>query len=83
MILPTVHLNGTSRDALVGQYNDAAEAVYQAIRAMEQLDVNGRDYYPQGPTALSSAVREHRARIDLLCQVRRDLLAIADACDAA
>jgi hypothetical protein len=55
LITPTIHLNGTSREALAEQYANimtAANALLDAIRAAAP---NDRDYYPQGPLAGSRA----------------------------
>ena len=55
LIAPTIHPNGTSREALAEQYAnimDAANALLDAIRAAAP---NDRDYDPQGPLAGSRA----------------------------
>lgn len=79
MMIPTIHLNGTSRDALLTQVLDAAHAVTAAINAVAAAVPNGRDYYPQGPTALSLAMQEHGNRLWLLVNVLDQLQAIAEA----
>ena len=60
--VPTVHLNGTGRDALSRQYRDAAEAIQAAIIAHADAAPHGRDYYPQGGDAYRQASREHGER---------------------
>ena len=47
MIKPTIHLNGTSKDVLAKQYNDAVVLLRGALQAMEDAAPNARDYYPQ------------------------------------
>lgn len=76
MKLPTVHLNGTSRDALTSGYADAYHAVSDALDALENVELNGRDYYPQGPDAFSEAQREHTERCVALRVVRDQLCEI-------
>lgn len=69
---PTVHLNGTSGEALFEQYTEALEALYALERAMEKTAPHGRDYYTQlgGP---AQAIEEYRARMDALAGIRREL----------
>ena len=76
---PTIHLNGTSRDELIRQYCDAAEAVRAAIQAVRNAQPNGRDYYPQGEGAIDDALRQHRRRMQDLEAIQRELTEIAEA----
>jgi hypothetical protein len=62
MMHPTIHLNGTGRQTLSREYGAAVEALRAALTALDELTVNGRDYYPQGPSAVQQAIEEHRAR---------------------
>jgi hypothetical protein len=82
---PTIHLNGTSGDELQRQVRDVVDALYKALEAARQAVPNGRDYYPQGDSALWKAVDEHRLRIERLQAVLGEYetlsLAIADASD--
>ncbi len=78
MIFPTIHLNGTGRQALVDQLCDACTAINAAVSAMGEASPNGRDYYPQGPDALPQALREHQDRIARLIAVREELMEIAE-----
>ena len=73
MKLPTVHINGTSRDALTTGYTTAYHAVSDALDALENVELNGRDYYPQGPHAFTEAIREHLERCVALRVVRDQL----------
>lgn len=77
MILPTIHPNGTNRQALHEGYRDAITALEAAITALVFTAPNGRDYYPQGPDAYRQAEREHVARIRALNDVVLDLHALA------
>jgi hypothetical protein len=82
MILPTVHLNGTSRDALRLQYATASRAVGEAVLALEEAYPNARDYYVQGADAFSIASREHSARVRTLRDMRADLDRILEHVDS-
>jgi hypothetical protein len=79
MMKPTIHLNGTSAGSLAEQYADASAKVRDAIRSLEAIDVNGRDYYPQGNDAFGLAIIEHKARIKKLIDVRDELYGISEA----
>lgn len=81
MKTPTIHHNGTSRDALLKGYIDAAEAIRDALKLVAQTAPNGRDYYPQGNTAILDAQREHKARLKMLMEVYRELSEMIDAVD--
>lgn len=76
---PTIHLNGTSREELLGQLCDAIVAINAAVRATEAACPNARDYYPLGPDAIKQALAEHTARIHKLQSVNRELNEIAEA----
>ena len=76
MMIPTVHLNGTSAGELIGQLEAASRALDTAIGALCEAGPNGRDYYPQGPAALTTAIGEHSARVKALREVNADLLHI-------
>ena len=78
MLIPTVHLNGSSGEVLLDQYSAAAESVRQAIDKLCEAGPNARDYYVQGPDAALAAQREHESRLAALKRVRDDLAAIAE-----
>jgi hypothetical protein len=80
-MVPTVHLNGTSREMLVDQLSDAAQAVHAAGRELALATPNGRDFYPQGPAAIGRALAEHNDRMLRLQSVARELEEIAQAVD--
>lgn len=75
---PTVHLNGTSKNALLDQITDVEQVLGKAIEALCEASPNGRDYYPQGPDALRKAQAEHEARIAALTTVQHSLFELAD-----
>ena len=58
MKAPTIHLNGTSKTALLDAAKDARDGVREARNRLQPVYPNGRDYYPQGETAHRIAVDE-------------------------
>ena len=82
MITPTIHLNGTSGDALLSQTTDAMIALSDAIKALRAAGPHGRDYYVQGDTAFRQAHEECGARIEKLYEVQADLVAISESIHA-
>jgi hypothetical protein len=69
MVLPTIHLNGTSKKTLAYDYENARVKLREAIRAFESIEFNGRDYYPQGQEVFNLARRER----DFLAQKLKDV----------
>lgn len=80
-MVPTIHLNGTSKAALLDDLGEAAVAIDAAYRAVKQTAPNGRDYYPQGPLALGAALAEHEDRLRRLDAVKAEIEALMDAID--
>jgi hypothetical protein len=78
MMLPTIHMNGTSGRALLEGYCDAISAVHGALEALARAAPNGRDYYPQGPDACATADSEHDARKQALIGVLNELQVMAE-----
>ena len=78
MMVPTIHLNGTSRQELLDGYVVALSAVCDALIAVGKSYPNGRDYYVQGPDATHKAMEEHRSRLERLKSVRDELNTIAE-----
>jgi hypothetical protein len=80
VVAPIVHLNGTSRDALIDQLRDAYHALDTAIRAMRAATPHDRDYYISGdPTAGQRARLHHSARVSALESVQDDLVEIVSS----
>ena len=75
-MIPTVHLNGTSKDELLRQVHNAARAVDAVRIALADATPNGRDFYPQGPSALVKALDEHRARQQRMTDTYDELMAL-------
>lgn len=80
MTVPTIHLNGTSGERLADAYASAAAAIEVALEALRETAPNGRDYYPQGPDAMESAIREYQARDRALRAMMDDLASLAVHC---
>lgn len=78
MILPTIHLNGTSAEMLLEGYLDANRAVLDAADVLRKIEFNARDYYPQGMEAWDKAVEEMRERHLKLKSVADELAMIAN-----
>lgn len=81
MIKPTMHLNGTSASALAEQYQRASDALYDAIRALEECAPNARDYYPQGPQTFAQVQKEHAERVQRVRSVRQEVYALLEHCN--
>jgi len=79
MTHPTIHTNGTSRDALLDDACTVVNAIVLAIDAACSRGPNARDYYPQGDGAFEKARAEHDSRIARLVEVRKEYEAIAEA----
>lgn len=58
LVLPTVHLNGTSRSMLAEGYQYAYRKVADAIESLYGIEFNARDYYVKEPGAWETARRQ-------------------------
>lgn len=76
--LPTLHLNGTSKDALFAANAEAAGHLRAALAKLGDAAPNARDFYPQGPDAYGKARAEHDARAEVLRAVLKDYEAICE-----
>ncbi len=73
MNIPTVHLNGTSRNSLVQQRIDLIDALENVEKAIALAWPHGRDYYPQGPDALFVAQRAWTKRMNVINTLREEI----------
>lgn len=74
MMVPTVHLNGTSRESLIRGLEKAYVAITQAIDAVCDAAPHGRDYYVQDlGDAYNRARDEHESRVRKLVEVRNEI----------
>ena len=72
MKIPTVHLNGTSKDELVQQLNDLYLALGDAMDVLAKAGPNGRDYYPD-PGRMEKAIMQHQRRGQVLRDLRAEI----------
>jgi hypothetical protein len=81
--LPTIHLNGTSKERLLEAINDAYWKIGEAQRALAETTPNGRDYYtPQRDyDRLAKATNEHYARMLKLADILKELEELAEGID--
>jgi hypothetical protein len=79
LIVPTVHLNGTSKDELIAQLDAALDALSVAQAALLRAAPNARDYYVQGVSAYARADAEHVSRMQRLNSVKSELQQLAIA----
>lgn len=75
--IPSIHMNGTSKNELLEQLQTAYSAVDAAMLALANATPNGRDYYPQGPDAIRKAIIEHGERLAKLTTISKELETIA------
>lgn len=76
LVKPTIHLNGTGRKSFEKQYEDASQALNNALEALSEMTPNGRDYYVQSNAAFAEAVVQHRARMAKLIEVKAEVDAL-------
>lgn len=69
--LPTIHLNGTSAEALRMDYRAVRRAITAAVDALAAATCNGRDFYLQEPGNWERA-RAERAEAFRLLQLVSD-----------
>jgi hypothetical protein len=72
MMLPTVHLNGTSLEDLLSQASAGQRAMRAAMEAVSCARPHDRDYYPAGAEAGPRARAEHEKRMEALRAVEKD-----------
>ena len=78
LVLPIVHRNGTSREALIDQRCAAGARVREALAALAEMAPNGRDYYPE-PGRFELARAQHNRRAAALRWLLEELQAEAEA----
>lgn len=75
--LPTIHLNGTSKDSLMRGYESALKAIRHTLDEMDKIELNARDYYTQGPEAYREAREQFNEQYNSLCSVKEYLECVA------
>lgn len=78
VVVPVVHVNGTSAPNLIGSLNDAWEALDAAAEFIRKAAPNGRDYYP-APGRMALAEAQHRARLAAIRGVQDNIQAEIEA----
>jgi hypothetical protein len=81
LAVPTVHLNGTSKEDLIEQLLEAGSAVRVAVEKLNAAWPNGRDYYVQSPRAFAEADAQWNERRKKLLDVMEELAAITERID--
>lgn len=76
--IPTVHMNGTSKQVLQDRLGNAIDAIHVAGNMLAAAYPNGRDYYPQGNDAIHEAMEQHDARMTKLREVAAELREILE-----
>lgn len=71
--LPTVHLNGTSREMLLDGYTEAYRKLIEFREAFARIECNARDYYVQGPDAYPRARNLRDAQFQHIVDLMRYL----------
>jgi hypothetical protein len=77
IVVPTVHLGGTSGNELMLKNFDAFSAVCDAIAKVQDAAPHGRDY-PNGSESAMRATSEHARRLKALEAVKAELQVIHD-----
>lgn len=77
LIVPRVHLNGTSKQALLDQYSNAIVAIQDAGRKLALASPHGRDYYVIDGNPIGTAMDQHAGRMAKLKEVADELEQIA------
>ena len=77
MMVPTIHLNGTSKEELLEQLQNAYTACTDLVSALSRAYPHGRDYYPQGDAAIYKAQDEANDRVRRVRSVQNELTEIA------
>lgn len=76
MRYPTIHLNGSNPEALLADLTAAHLAAKALLDALGACTPHGRDYYPQGPSALTEALKEHWTHMEQAAAVAAYLAAL-------
>lgn len=77
--IPTIHLNGTSRDHLIGQQNQIVEAARALYDALRDATPHARDYYVSNEHSIEQALEQHRAICKTVAEIEERAIQIAVA----
>lgn len=67
--LPTIHLNGTSREMLLEGYDAAYRKLLKFRSAFREIEFNARDYYVGEPDAWNNARKEREKMLNNIHQL--------------
>jgi len=70
---PVINLNGTSANSLVEEYKTASHALREAINAVQNITVHGRDFQTAADGLYQKARDEQIARLRKLEEVQAEL----------
>lgn len=73
MRTPTIHLNGTSAEALLDNVQTALRELCSAYKAIEGMAPHPRDYYLQGDCAFDNASDSHSSMLAKIKNVREEV----------
>lgn len=73
IVIPFIHLNGTSINELYDQRADTLEGIRNLAQTMNRMAPNQRDYYLAEKTLWELAVQQHHRRIDVLNELLREI----------
>lgn len=82
IVVPTVNLNGTSRQELVKQQLDAWHALEAAMTAMKAAAPHGRDYQTDDAVTFRVARFEHGRRLQAIVTLMSEYQQMAEAINA-
>ena len=74
MMIPSIHLNGTSQKELLEQVRNAVVSISASYEILCLATPHGRDYYPQGQEAYTKANFDHIERIGKIKAVHDELV---------
>lgn len=80
MIAPKIHLNGTDGRILRDQYQAAVTALFDAVTALEAIEIHGRDYYTivGDSDAVNKAFDTRRLMVERVNKIRKELFFVLD-----
>jgi hypothetical protein len=76
MIRPIININGSSKDDLIQPRRDAYDALQAALKALQQVMPNGRDYPGDNDRCLADR-QTHYGRLAALQAIATEIVAEA------
>lgn len=78
LMVPSIHLNGTSASEIIKQLEAVVDALRQTEEAMTAAAPNARDYYVQGPDAYKTACAQWADRLLKVSGVKEEVFAVLE-----